>query len=56
MTTDEARRDDADGIITVTFTRDAKRNALTPAMFEVIHDAVRDLGDDDALRALVITG
>jgi enoyl-CoA hydratase len=56
MTTDEARRDDADGIITVTFTRDAKRNALTPAMFEVLYDAVRDLGDDDALRALVITG
>lgn len=53
--TDEARRDDADGIITVTFTRDGKRNAVTPAMWEVLYGAVKDLGDDDAQRVLVIT-
>jgi enoyl-CoA hydratase len=53
---DEARREDVDGIVTVTFTRDTKRNAVTPKMFEVIYGAVRDLGDRDDLRVLVITG
>ena len=56
MATDEIRREDHDGIIVLTFTRDAKRNAVTPEMFEVIYEAVRDLGDDDAQRVLVITG
>jgi enoyl-CoA hydratase/carnithine racemase len=55
METDEVRRDDADGVITLTFTRDAKRNAITHEMFGAIADAVRDLGDDDAQRVLVIT-
>jgi len=54
--TDEARRDDNEGVITVTFTRDSKRNAVTSAMFEVLQAAVRDLGDDDAQRVLIITG
>jgi enoyl-CoA hydratase len=56
MATDEVRREDVDGIITVTFTRDAKRNAVNTAMWEVVSQAVRDLGDDDAQRVLVITG
>ena len=51
----EVRRDDADAIITVTFTRVAKRNAVTPSMWDVLRQAVRDLGDDDAQRVLVIT-
>ena len=55
MTTDEAGREDADGIITVTFRRDNKRNAVTTAMWDVVRQAVRDLGDDDAQRVLVIT-
>jgi enoyl-CoA hydratase/carnithine racemase len=54
--TDEARREEADGVLTVTFTRDGKRNAVTPAMFDVVYGAVRDLGDRDDLRVLVITG
>jgi enoyl-CoA hydratase/carnithine racemase len=54
--TDDARRQDVDGVITVTFTRDSKRNAVSTAMFDVLKDAVRDLGDDDAQRVLVITG
>ena len=40
----------------MTFTRDEKMNAVTPEMFEVLADAVRDLGDRDDLRVLVITG
>ncbi len=55
MSTDEARRDDVEGVVTVTFTRDAKLNAVTPEMFEVLSHAVRDLGDRDDLRVLVIT-
>jgi enoyl-CoA hydratase/carnithine racemase len=55
MPTDDARREDAEGVITVTFTRDAKRNAVTPEMMGMVADAVRDLGDDDAQRVLVIT-
>jgi len=54
--TDEARREDSDGVITVTFTRDSKRNAVTMAMFDVLRGAVRDLGDDDTQRVLIITG
>jgi enoyl-CoA hydratase len=56
MTTDDIRREEQDGIIVLTFTRDAKRNAVTPEMLETIATAVRDLGDDDAYRVLVITG
>jgi len=55
-TADEVRREDVDGVVTVTFTRDRSRNAVTPGMFEVLYGAVRDLGDRDDLRVLVITG
>src|SRR5436190_10722309 len=55
MSTDEIRRDDHDGVVTLTFTRDDKMNAMTPAMFDVIETAVRDLGDRDDVRVLVIT-
>ena len=54
MSSDEIRREDRDGIATVTFTRDDKMNALTPGMFEVIEHAVHELGDRDDLRVLVI--
>jgi len=56
MSEHEARRDDGDGVVTVTFTRDHKMNAVTPEMFAVLAGAVRDLGDRDDLRVLVITG
>lgn len=51
----DIRRDDADGIITLTFTRDAKLNAVTDDMLDVMRTAVRDLGDHETNRALVIT-
>lgn len=56
MSTSDARREDVEGVVTVTFTRDEKMNAVTPGMFEVLSDALRDLGDRDDLRVLVITG
>ena len=54
-TNDEYRREDSDGIITVTFTRDQKLNAVSDAMVDALRDAVVDLADDEAQRALVIT-
>jgi enoyl-CoA hydratase/carnithine racemase len=51
-----ARRVDDAGIITLTFTRDDKRNAIDGEMFELLEQAVHDLADDDAHRVLVITG
>lgn len=52
---DDIRRVDADGIITLTFTRDAKLNAVTDEMLDVMRQAVGDLGDHESNRALVIT-
>ncbi|HEX5587005.1 MAG TPA: enoyl-CoA hydratase/isomerase family protein [Acidimicrobiia bacterium] len=55
MGANDARREEDGGVVTVTFTRDEKVNALTPDMFAVVEDALRDLGDRDDLRVLVIT-
>jgi enoyl-CoA hydratase len=52
----DARRDQDGGVVTITLTREDKLNAMSPSMFAAIRDAVRDLGDDDALRVLVVTG
>jgi enoyl-CoA hydratase/carnithine racemase len=51
---DQVRRTDADGVITVTFTRDDKLNAVSPAMLDTLRRAVGDLGDDPAARVLLI--
>lgn len=51
----QIRRSDVDGVLTLTFTRDHKLNAVTNEMLDVVRDAVRDLGDDESIRALVIT-
>jgi enoyl-CoA hydratase len=53
---DHFRRTDSDGIITITFTRDDKLNAVSPEMLDGLRSAVDDLGDDPANRVLVITG
>lgn len=53
-TSTHARRDDVDGVITVTFTRDEKLNAVSPEMFDVLTAALRDLAADDAQRVLVV--
>jgi enoyl-CoA hydratase/carnithine racemase len=51
----EARREEQDGVLTVTFTRDRKLNAVTPAMLEVLRTAVSDMTEREDLRVLVIT-
>ncbi|MGE0141307.1 MAG: enoyl-CoA hydratase/isomerase family protein [Ilumatobacteraceae bacterium] len=52
---DQIRRTDIDGIITLTFTRDQKLNAVSDHMVAVIDRAVTDLGDHESNRALIIT-
>jgi enoyl-CoA hydratase len=50
-----ARTEQADGILTVVLDRDAKLNAISPQITEVLWSAVRELGERPELRALVIT-
>jgi enoyl-CoA hydratase len=52
---DDIRRTDLDGVLTLTFTRDRKLNSVTDAMLDVMREAVRDLGDDESIRTLIIT-
>lgn len=51
----EVRRSDEGGVLTVTFTRDEKLNAVTPDMLDALRLAVTDLGEDEQARVLVIT-
>ena len=54
-TTQDARREDSGGIITITFTRDTKLNAVTLPMLELLEQAGHDLANDDRHRVLLIT-
>lgn len=49
------QRHDTDGIVTVTFTRDEKLNALDNQMLDALRNAAEDLANNDLLRVLVIT-
>lgn len=49
-----ARREEADGVLTVTLDRDAKLNAIDSGMTAVLAGAVADLRDRDDLAVLVI--
>jgi enoyl-CoA hydratase/carnithine racemase len=53
--TDHIRRVDDDGVITLTFTRDEKLNAVDDDMLDVLRAAVADLGDGEDQRVLVVT-
>ena len=57
ITTDHGHylREETDGVLTVTFTRDEKLNAVSPAMLEGLRTAVSDMAERDDLRVLVIT-
>lgn len=51
----EARLDRDGPVLTLTFTRDAKLNAVTPGMLDLLREAVDTLAVDRAVRVLVIT-
>ena len=52
--TQDALREDREGVAIVTLNRPGKLNALNMAMRQVIFDAVDDLRDNDDLRVLLI--
>lgn len=44
------------GILTIHFDREAKKNALTAAMYQQLADAFKDAEADSAVRAILFTG
>lgn len=53
---DEVLVTQADGIATVTLNRPAVKNAATPEMWAHLGNLYRDLGRDDSVRVVVVTG
>jgi enoyl-CoA hydratase len=49
------RREENDGVLTLTFDRDAKLNAIDPQMIEELRRALLDMAERDELRVLLIT-
>lgn len=45
-----------DGVATIILNRPDVLNALTPRMLEALGDALADAGDEESVRAIVITG
>lgn len=52
---DQIRRVDADGVMTLTFTRDDKLNAVSPEMLDVMRKAVDDFAENNQHKVMVIT-
>jgi enoyl-CoA hydratase/carnithine racemase len=50
------RIEEDDGVVTVTFDRPDKLNAISPQLTALLWEAARALGDREDLRVLVITG
>jgi len=46
----------ANGILTITFNRPDKKNAITAAMYQIIADALKDAESDAGVRVILITG
>jgi enoyl-CoA hydratase len=55
VSTTHARKELKDGVLTVTFTREDKLNAVSPEMLELLGEAIAELGDDDDVKVLLIT-
>lgn len=43
-------------VLTITFHRPAKKNAITAEMYQMMADALRDAATDDAVRVILFTG
>lgn len=46
----------ADGVLTITIARPAKKNALTAAMYQAMADALAEAQEDSAVRAILLRG
>ncbi len=44
------------GILTITFNRPGKKNAITAAMYQTIADALKDAENDAEVRVILFTG
>ncbi|EJL91972.1 enoyl-CoA hydratase/carnithine racemase [Herbaspirillum sp. CF444] len=44
------------GILTIGFNREEKKNAITAAMYQQLADAIKDAETDNAVRAILFTG
>jgi enoyl-CoA hydratase/carnithine racemase len=44
------------GILSIAFDRESKKNALTAAMYQQLADALKDAQSDDAVRVILFTG
>ena len=47
---------DERGVACVTLNRPEVHNAFNPAMIEALHSIIRDVGKDDSIRAVTLTG
>lgn len=54
--TDHVHTDLTDGVLTVTFARPEKKNAITQAMYAVLAEATRRARDDAAVRVILFKG
>lgn len=45
-----------DGVATLTLNRPARRNAVTPAMLQALHERLLDAGQEQRVRAVLLTG
>lgn len=46
----------ADGVLTIHFDREDKKNAITAAMYQQLADALKEAESDSAVRAILFTG
>lgn len=53
---DHVRTDFQEGILTLRINRPEKKNALSPAMYSALVEALRRADDDAAVRAILLTG
>ena len=56
MSTEELLVERKDGLVTVTFNRPRKKNAINAAMWRGLEDALTEVGHDPTDRALLLTG
>jgi enoyl-CoA hydratase/carnithine racemase len=52
--TEHVRSETADGVLTLTLNRPAKKNALTRAMYQALADAIVGAGRDPMVRAILV--
>ncbi|KFI29241.1 enoyl-CoA hydratase [Haematobacter massiliensis] len=54
--TDQVLLNRQDGLLTITLNRPERRNAMTPAMTAALTEALAAAAEDDAVRAVLLTG